>query len=76
MDKEPNNIHETQPSANDTGRSGSFDPQFEDAQRIEGGGAPQKIIWNTLPKGIRVIGYVFAAAVVAMLVFALSTNFY
>jgi hypothetical protein len=76
MDKKPNNIHETQASTNDTGRSGSFDPQFEDAQRIEGGGAPQKIIWSTLPTGIRVIGYVFAAIVVAMLVFAISTNFF
>ncbi|OBZ17051.1 MULTISPECIES: hypothetical protein [Bacillales] len=76
MDKKSGSIHETQASKTDTGRNGSFDPLFEDAQRIEGGGPPQKVIWHTLPKGIRVIGYFFAAIVVAMVVFALSTNFF
>lgn len=76
MEKDKNNIHETQTSRIETARSGSFQPLFEDAQRIEGGGAPQKVIWHTLPKGIRVIGYIFTGLVVAMLLIALSTNFY
>ncbi|WP_139998676.1 hypothetical protein [Paenibacillus paridis] len=74
MKNNKNNLHETQTSRMES--VSSFHPLFEDAQRIEGGGVPQKVIWHTLPKGIRVIGYIFTGLVVAMLLIALSTNFY
>jgi len=70
-----NNLHETQPSTKIETTSRSFNPLFEDAKRIEGGHSSQKVIWSTLPKGIRVLGYFFIAIVIGMLLFAVSTNF-
>jgi len=74
-DNKPNNLHETQTTMKVETASSSFNPLFDDARRIEGGQSPQKVIWSTLPKGIRVLGYFFIAAVIGMLLFALSTNF-
>lgn len=49
--------------------------QFEDAQRIEGGGPPKKVDLNQLPKPLRIFGYGAIAAVVGMLLFGIWTTF-
>ncbi|OMF21460.1 hypothetical protein BK133_28245 [Paenibacillus sp. FSL H8-0548] len=75
MENETKNLHETLSSRAEVTPASPINPLFEDAQRIEGGGTPKKIVWNTLPTGIRVIGYIITALVIGMLLFALSTNY-
>jgi t-SNARE complex subunit (syntaxin) len=75
MENQPNRTHETQGTTDDQPISSSINPMFENAQRIEGGSAPKKIIWNTLPKAIRVFGYIIITIIIVMVIFALATNF-
>lgn len=75
MDKQPNRTHETQGTTDDLPISSSINPMIEDAQRIEGESAPKKIIWSTLPKAIRVFGYIIITIMIVMVIFALATNF-
>ncbi|MCR8843314.1 hypothetical protein NQ117_06430 [Paenibacillus sp. SC116] len=71
------NIHETQRTEDNSELIASSTTSiFEDAQRIEGIGKPQKMILSALPRPLRVFGYFFITIMVLFAVFALLSSWF
>ncbi|WP_051775592.1 hypothetical protein [Paenibacillus tyrfis] len=62
-------IHETQqvPSTQEM-TQGGVDEQLLELQRIEGNGPPKKVVWNNLPKPIRIFGYFIVICMFFMII--------
>jgi hypothetical protein len=65
------NIHETKLSDVYEVTTSATNTSFEEAQRIEGGGRPNKVFFKQLPKPIRIFGYFFIGAMLIIFVFAI-----
>ncbi|TVX92646.1 hypothetical protein [Paenibacillus agilis] len=74
---EDRNIHETQRTADNSELiDSSTTSTLEDAQRIEGIGKTQKIVFSVLPKPVRIFGYFFITIIVLFAVFALLSSWF
>ncbi|MNP32505.1 hypothetical protein D3C76_1256880 [compost metagenome] len=71
-----NSNHQTQSDTNYSEvENAQVHSMIEEAQRIEGGGPPQKVDLQSLPKPIRMFGYFFIAMMIVMVVFAILSNY-
>lgn len=72
---EGNKNHETQHRTDYTElEAPQIHSMIEEAQRIEGGGPPKKVNFNSMPKPVRFFGYFFIAVVIAMGIFAILSG--
>ncbi|MFC4778862.1 hypothetical protein ACFO9Q_18865 [Paenibacillus sp. GCM10023252] len=70
-------MHETQPSEQVVhGINDHYvDEQLRAMQNIEGGGPPRRVIWEQLPKPLRVFGYCFIGFMLLMTALLLLSSF-
>ncbi|MFB6367731.1 hypothetical protein ACFCP7_27590 [Paenibacillus elgii] len=61
-------IHETQQVPSTQEMTQGADEHLLELQRIEGNGPPKKVIWNNLPKPIRIFGYLIMICMVFMII--------
>ncbi|MBO7744363.1 hypothetical protein I8J29_09170 [Paenibacillus sp. MWE-103] len=55
---------------------GYVDENLRQMQNIEGGGPPKKMILNTLPRPLRILGYLFMAIMAGMGIFAVGVTLF
>lgn len=72
-----NNIHETQPEKGKLYHNDNYvDENLRSIQNIEAGGPMKKIDLNTVPRPLRVFGYVFFSILVLMGVATVLISFF